>query len=194
MNIHAIRASKKQLRFQLRQQRQALSGADMILAAEKLAEQYKQHFADLGFYKIALYLQHDNELATTALIDLLFSKDCELYLPKIDGNNMTFCRYYQNHQMIHNQFGIAEPDTTEHLKPEQLDLILLPLTAFDLKGNRLGMGGGYYDRALSEVANTKTVIAGLAYDFQEVEDCPVESFDKPMQRLLTPTRIIEFNL
>ena len=94
--------------------------------------------------------------------------------------------------MADNRFGIPEPVTDETIAVKDLELILLPLTAFDLQGNRLGMGGGFYDRTLAALADKKPLLVGLAYDFQEVADCPVEDFDQPLQMILSPTRAINF--
>ena len=95
--------------------------------------------------------------------------------------------------MIDNRYGIAEPDNDEIIEAVALDAIFLPLTAFDQHGHRLGMGGGYYDRTLSEFDHDRLNLIGLAYDFQELPNCPVEAFDQSLQMILTPTRFIEIN-
>lgn len=87
------------------------------------------------------------------------------------------------------KFGILEPDpeTSRHIQPEELDLVLCPCTAFDEGGNRMGMGGGYYDRYLPRCG--KAVIAAVAFDAQKVETVPVEKTDIPMDMIITESGV-----
>lgn len=195
MNLQPVSQLKQQLRQQMREQRADLSCVELTTTEQQLVKQYQQLFACHGYQKIALYLQQDNELGTSHLIDYLFAEGCELYLPKLsrDANNqMYFCRYRQHSEMVNNRFDIPEPVVDEVCAVTDLELLLVPLTAFDMQGNRLGMGGGYYDKCLADVNADKTSVVGLAYDFQQVADCPVEDFDQPLPMVLTPSRIIDF--
>ncbi len=195
MNVHSLKSHKKQLRQELRLKRQQLT-KDLLLKSEAgLLDQYGKFTAGKTFGRIAIYLQNDNELGTGTLIEYLFQSGCELYLPKIsdDANElMQFVHYEQTTKMTNNRFGIPEPESGKVISVEQLDLIFLPLTAFDLQGNRLGMGGGFYDRTLKNISDNKPILAGLAYDFQQLSACPVEPFDQPIHYILTPSRVIEF--
>ncbi|MCP3673561.1 MAG: 5-formyltetrahydrofolate cyclo-ligase, partial [Gammaproteobacteria bacterium] len=130
------------------------------------------------------------------LIEYFFQSSVQVYLPKVyeDGSNqLQFLHYHPKSKMQNNRFGIPEPVTEDKIDLQNIDLLLMPLTAFDLSGNRIGMGGGYYDRTLSKLFNKKPLLVGIAYDFQQVERCPVESFDQPLQMILTPTRTVAFN-
>ena len=195
MNLRSVSQLKQQLRQKMREQRADLSSAELEAADQQLAKQYQQLFACHGYQKVALYLQQDNELGTRHLMNYLFAEGCELYLPKLsqDGNSqMYFCRFQQDSEMVNNRFDIPEPVADEISAVTDIELLLVPLTAFDMQGNRLGMGGGYYDKCLAEVDADKTSVVGLAYDFQQVADCPVEDFDQPLPMVLTPSRIIDF--
>ena len=86
------------------------------------------------------------------------------------------------------RFGIREPVKSCPRIAERLDLILVPGVAFDLKGGRLGRGAGYYDRLLASVAGRRCAVA---FDGQIVDNLPVESHDREMDYILTPTRWIE---
>lgn len=196
MTPETVARLKKQLRKQIRLQRQSLSPAEKAQADTALAQQYQQHLAHKGFRKIAIYLHQDGEVGTSNLIQQLFDQGCQLYLPKLyseQSSPLQFCSYQRDSKMENNCYGIPEPVDGELISINDLDLILLPLTAFDRRGHRLGMGGGYYDRALSRLSNRNTRIVGLAYDFQQQDECPVESFDQPLQMLLTPTGLLNFN-
>ena len=78
---------------------------------------------------------------------------------------------------------------------QQLDIIFTPLVAFDDSGNRLGMGGGFYDRTLAGLANkiNNTAIIGLAYDQQQVDQLPLEAWDIPLPRIITETKDYQFS-
>ncbi len=196
MNNQSASINKKQLRQQIRSLRQQLSNEQCLKAGQQLAQQFKQQFVDQDFQKIATYLQNDNELDTSVLIEHFFQSNTQVYLPKIyeDGSNqMQFLHYCPHSKLQNNRFGIPEPITDDDIELQNIDLLLMPLTVFDLSGNRIGMGGGYYDRALSKLSDKKPLLVGIAYDFQQVEECTVESFDQPLQMILTPTRTIAFN-
>ncbi len=93
-----------------------------------------------------------------------------------------------------NRFGISEPRTiATPLYANQLTLILLPLVAFDRSGNRLGMGAGYYDRALQALKHqvgTRPLLIGLAHSFQEVEKIDAQTWDVPLDAILTDLEYI----
>ena len=85
-----------------------------------------------------------------------------------------------------NQFGILEPplNVQEILPTEKLDIIFTPLVAFDKQGNRLGMGGGFYDRTLQDWRSKNFIPVGLAHQCQQIEALPVESWDIPLFDIL----------
>ncbi len=93
-----------------------------------------------------------------------------------------------------NRYGIFEPELNcSHICPvAELDFILTPLVAFDSQGNRLGMGGGYYDRTLAQIPDNavkKPVLIGIAHQCQEVDALPIASWDVPLDYIVTPERI-----
>ena len=194
MNSSELSQVKAELRHLCRVNRQALSAEQLVFAESQLALQFIEHLWSRKPLRVAVYLSHDNEIGTAQLIDDLFDADCAVYIPKLtvgSDHQMQFCRYFSDSQMADNRYGIAEPLQDDFIAINDLDLILMPLTAFDLMGNRIGMGGGYYDRALANVGDD-TYLVGLAYDFQEIERCPVDAYDKKIQMILTPTRGIAF--
>jgi len=196
MTEQTITQFKASLRRDLRKIRGELSHQEIKQADNDLAKQYIKHFAENTYQKVAIYLQHDNEIGTAELIKRLIKQHAEIYIPKIErahnNHNMEFCRYHPDQALTNNRFGIAEPSHNDFIAINDLDIIFMPLTAFDKNGNRLGMGGGYYDRSLAKLTNKTTVIVGLAYDFQLIPLCPSEPFDQSLKIVLTPTTLIDF--
>ena len=88
--------------------------------------------------------------------------------------------------LIVNKYGIPEPKKTRVIHP---DVILIPMVAFDKKLNRLGYGGGYYDRFLKKYEKNRIIKIGLAISCQEVKKLPLNSFDKKMDFVLTEKKI-----
>ncbi|MGJ8693716.1 MAG: 5-formyltetrahydrofolate cyclo-ligase [Thalassotalea sp.] len=142
--------------------------------------------------KIALYLPNDSELDTTPFIHWCWQQNIEVYLPVVhpfSPGYLLFFRYQQNTQMINNRFGIPEPklNISTLALIDELDIIFTPLVAFDHSGNRLGMGGGFYDRTLANVNCGNTAIIGLAHDCQQVPLLPIEAWDIPLPEIITPS-------
>jgi len=151
--------------------------------------------------KIALFLSQDGELGTQKCIEYLWQEtQHQVFLPVLetkDDWHMGFAEYTPQSKMANNQFGILEPNIphARHIDGEALDLVLMPLVGFDDKGNRLGMGGGYYDRTFAFKLKgnyTTPKLVGWAHSCQKTEKLPKESWDVPLDGVLTEHGIIEF--
>jgi 5-formyltetrahydrofolate cyclo-ligase len=109
------------------------------------------------------------------------------YSPVINADHtLSFIPILHNTTLRKNRYGIKEPDgsTDDARHPNDLDLILLPVVAFDKHGTRLGMGGGYYDRTLTNVTPTRLI--GVAYDFQYQSFIQPDDWDVPLSAIITP--------
>ncbi|WP_428608681.1 5-formyltetrahydrofolate cyclo-ligase [Sedimenticola sp.] len=143
---------------------------------------------------IALYLAADGELDTQPLIRRLRQLHKKLYLPVLKpgtNNSLWFAEYRDGERLIPNRFGIAEPNI-RHSKPKpawSLDLIVMPLVAFNSEGTRIGMGGGYYDRTLSyQLRHQRWIrpkLVGYAHAFQCIEELTREHWDVPLHGIIT---------
>ena len=94
---------------------------------------------------------------------------------------------------IEGPYGIEEPDParSERVDPREIDLVLCPCTAFDEQGNRLGMGGGYYDRFLPGCENA--FLAAVAFEYQRTARIPAEPWDRPMDAAVTENGTLYFD-
>lgn len=192
-------AERRALRSHYRNARRQLSPHQQHQAAAQVAARLAKQPCWQQAKRIALYLANDGELNPATLCELGWQQHKELYLPVIhpfSPTHLLFQRYQAHTPMANNRFDIAEPqwDCTQVVPTAQLDLILLPLVAFDRKGNRLGMGGGFYDRTLASLitkqgnyGNTQTI--GLAHTCQQADTLPVQSWDMPLSFIATPNAL-----
>ena len=142
---------KRLLRSQMRKNRRQLSSRQHQHAALRLTRQLNQNPNFKFSKRIALYLPNDGEVDTQLVIEQAWQEGKEVYLPVLDPIRkgfLWFVEYKANSRMKKNRFGIAEPDPkfNKRIQPQFLNFVGLPLVAFDAHGNRLGMGGGFYDR------------------------------------------------
>tara|TARA_R110001592_G_scaffold363043_1_gene679691 strand:- start:180487 stop:181065 length:579 start_codon:yes stop_codon:yes gene_type:complete len=177
--------SKAQLRKHMRQQRQALKPPAQLRAASAVSRRVNQLPGWSEATRIALYLANDGEIETSSLEAVCRSEGKLLFLPVINENNeLEFALWDSAMTLQANRFGIPEPAAdAERSSVSALDIVLLPLVAWDLHGGRLGMGGGYYDRALAGVDGP--LLVGLAHALQQVARVPGDPWDISMDFVLT---------
>ena len=139
--------------------------------------------------KIACYWPIKSELSTITLIENLIKKGYEVSLPRINliNKKLEFKVLSTNFQLFKGPFGTLElASETPEGKPE---LIFMPLLAFDKDFNRLGYGGGFYDRTIYQFKK-KIFKVGIAFDNQIMDNVPVNEFDQKLDAIVTPSRII----
>ncbi|MDQ7017013.1 MAG: 5-formyltetrahydrofolate cyclo-ligase [Gammaproteobacteria bacterium] len=180
------------LRQQMIQRRLKLTPAQQQHSALALQKQLFQSAEVINSQHIAAYWSVRGEIETAAILRHAEKLGKNLYLPLLtDDHQLHFAPYQHNSPMQANQFRIPEPVVTNEqlIKAENLDLVLVPLLAFDNKGNRLGMGGGYYDRTFEFKQNNKQgkkpLLVGLAHGFQQVETLEAEPWDVPLDFVVT---------
>lgn len=194
-----ISTRRNQLRQLIRQRRQMLTLAQQQQAAIDLVQQFARHPQLANMQHIALYLSNDGELDTAPLIQSLWQQGKSVYLPILHPHKpgfLVFQQYAANTPMTLNKFGIAEPvlDATQLKALPEIEMIGLPLVAFDALGNRMGMGGGFYDRTLATAifCQPAPLLVGLAHQCQQVDQVPVESWDIPLNLVVTPEQLMIF--
>jgi len=125
---------------------------------------------------IGAYYPFNYELNIMNILEILEKKGFIISLPKVEKNNaMNFFKWSLNDPLKINKYGIPETTSKKKVYPE---ILLVPLVAFDNKLNRLGYGGGYYDRYLKKIKKRKKIVTiGLAYSFQKVKKIPIKKHD-----------------
>lgn len=137
---------------------------------------------------VAIYNALKDEVQTEDFINVWYEKKT-IALPIVTGNEMEFHLYNAPLQIKIGQFGIKEPLNTRLVKQQDIDLMIVPGVAFDINGNRLGRGRGFYDKYLQYL---KIPVIGLCFDFQLLDTIPAEPHDKKMTAIITEKRQIYF--
>ena len=137
--------------------------------------------------QVSIFQPYNNEIDTNNLITLLFSKKISISLPCIDedSNQMIFRELKEGEELVKGKYGILEPsDKNKVIIPS---VLFIPLLAFDDNGNRLGYGGGYYDKYIEELDNNEnmSIKIGIGYSFQKINEVPNNSMDKKLNWILT---------
>ncbi len=185
------------IRQSRRHQRQQLSDD----VQHKNSQLLRQNTIRLKHYRnakrIALYLANDGEIDPVTLIEHARFLNKEIYLPILSPlkNSLYFAPFKTGSKLKLNRYNIPEPDChpSRWKTASQMDLLLIPLVAFDTQGNRMGMGGGFYDRTLAYRQHRqywkKPVLIGLAHEIQKVEQLDSQNWDIPLDYIITEKQI-----
>ncbi|MEI7311092.1 5-formyltetrahydrofolate cyclo-ligase [Pectobacterium carotovorum] len=199
-SLSSTAASRQQIRQAVRQQRRLLTSAQQSRFAQQASERVMAHPKIIRADSVAVFLSFDGELDTSPLIQQLWQQEKHVYLPVLHpfrAGYLLFLRYAPDTELVRNRLKIMEPrlDVRHVLPLPQLDVLLTPLVAFDHQGQRLGMGGGFYDRTLQyrNYTSRGPYPIGLAHDCQQVDALPVESWDIPLPEIITPSRHWQWN-
>ena len=144
--------------------------------------------------RIAVYFAVNGEISLDFVIDQALLQGKQIYLPNLDQKSLRFSPYTRQQKMRINRFKLPEPDVPddEMLAPEALDLVLAPLVVFDTERNRIGMGGGFYDRSFAfrkEPGINAPVLTGIAHELQRVERLDPEPWDVRLDMIVTDQNI-----
>ncbi len=181
--------SKSELRSTLRQHRRLLSTDEQTAARQKITRQVYTLPQWSGVRRIAIYHPADGEIGTEDIVQRCHSEGIAVYLPVLGPeSSMVFAQWASDEELLPNSFGIFEPPASaSHCALAKLDIVFLPVIGWDRSGGRLGMGAGYYDRALAGI--TGPLLVGLAHRGQEVDRIPQDSWDIPLDVIVTDAEI-----
>ena len=187
-----IEKDKKALRIEVLKKREDLLKKEKELLDKKILD--KLYESDL--YKtsknIFVYVSFRDEINTIKLIERALLDNKNIYVPKVYNRTKTMKAIFVNSldKLEKNKMGILEPkDDNLVIDRNDIDLIIVPGAVFDKSFNRIGYGGGYYDRYLEEIKYKNNKMA-LAYDFQIIDKIEAESHDIKMDYIITEERIL----
>ena len=192
-----------ELRQRLRTLRRALPPALRQQAAVAVAGRLTSWSVFATANRIAAYWARDGELSPMPLLEYAWAANQQVYLPVLTDTplqSLQFTPYRPDTPLHRNRFSIPEPDVspTRWLEPPELDLVLMPLVAFDSFGNRLGMGGGFYDRSFAfqrdpSLRSHRPYLIGLSYEFQKVATLFRQPWDVPLDATVTEAALYGFS-
>jgi len=162
--------------------------------AYALSQQIKKERSFINSQHIAAYIPMNGEISPLPIIELAWAMDKSVYLPILMpflANRLWFAPFTRDSIMRNNRFGIPEPvfHGKQLISATHLDMVLTPLVAFDTQCNRIGMGGGYYDRTFEFLRHRKhwlsPKLVGVAYEFQKTTPLRAQSWDVPLKIVVT---------
>ena len=143
------------------------------------------NFKNLGGYYPTNY-----EIDDLNTLEFFEKKNYNILLPTIKKNNqMEFFKWTKNDPLKINKYGIPEPVSSKLYYP---DILLVPLVGYDNNLNRLGYGGGFYDRYIEKIEKIKQIVKiGLAFSYQKIKSVPLNKYDKKLDFIVTEKEILK---
>ena len=184
--------TKSELRTLYKSKRKALLPEEVIEISLQILDNLK--ILDIwknSVFHVFVPIAKNHEINTFHLIDYIFTKGKTVVVPKVEGLEMLNCEISPDVNWTTGKFGVPEPLEYELIDSERIEVVFLPMLICDKKGNRVGYGGGYYDRFLEKL-NPNVIKIGLNFfsPISEIED--VEIFDIPLDYCVTGEEIVSF--
>ena len=180
--------SKSKLRSKFLNLRKKNSYKKLSLYPIKIYQFLKKNKINLK--NIGGYYPCNNEIDDLDMLNFFRNKKTNISLPIIRENNqMDFFEWKNKDPLKINKYGIAEPVLGKKIYP---DVIFVPLVAYDDDLNRLGYGGGFYDRYLEKISKIKKIFKiGLGFSYQEIKKIPINKYDKKLDLIVNEKKIIQ---
>ena len=180
--------NKSKLRSKILNFRKKNLHKKLILHPNKIFKFFKKN--KINFKNIGGYYPCNYEIDDLDLLNFLRNKKANISLPIIrDNNQMDFFEWTSENPFKINNYGIAEPISVKKIYP---DIIFVPLVAYDDHLNRLGYGGGFYDRYLERTDKIKRILKiGLGFSYQKLKKIPINKYDKKLDLIITEKKIIQ---
>jgi len=176
---------KRALRERMRAMRRALSPGEQERASQAVFERLLAFPAYRKARCVMAYAASRGELSLAPMMEHVLACGKTLALPRCDGPGVMTARQVKAlAELSAGAFGLPEPEAGSRIVcPEEIEMILVPGTAFDRAGRRLGQGGGYYDRFLMR---TDALLVGVCHEAALIESVPQEAHDRRMDAVITP--------
>ncbi len=185
-------AAKREHRSRMRAVLAAMTDEERRRASARACSRLINLEAFRGAGVVMLYMPLASEVDTTPIAIRCFETAKTVCVPKVDWKRRDMhaieVRSFDDHFMETDEHGLRTPRDGQPLPPVAIDLVVVPALAFDTTGNRLGRGGGYYDRFLSRLRRAATTV-GLAFDAQIVDELPIDERDVRVDVVVTDRRV-----
>ena len=185
--------SVKELRRSALLARRALSDHDRAIASARIASRVVRSREFSAASTLACYLPMREEVDTSRIVARAWRAKKRIFAPVVGrGGRMTFWELRPETHLQRNCYGLWEPVGSVQIAAKDLDLVITPLVAFDTSLNRIGMGGGYFDRCFAFLRHRRNwsqpKLVGLAFDCQQVEKIEPNPWDIPLYRIISDRR------
>lgn len=185
-----LQIKKDEIRKQILEKRSSLSLEGVNKKSELIIENLAPYLKNAQ--NIMIFMDMKNEVRITKLIELYPEKN--FFISKIvnsKNREMKINKYNENELVLH-KFGYYESSSDDFYDEKILDIVIVPALAFDSSKNRIGFGGGYYDTFLNKVRgkNKNTLFIGVCYDFQMIEEVPIEGHDVTLDFIINESEVL----
>ena len=130
---------------------------------------------------VGCYVSVKDELDTSEILEFCFANNISVCVPKVVENTLQFYKIKSSHDLVPAPFGLLEPNVTEMIPVQKIDMMIVPLSSYDSKNHRTGYGKGYYDSVLLNCRNR----IGVAFQEQEVDQIDIESHDITLDEIIS---------
>lgn len=181
---------KQTLRRSAKAVRMNLTAEQVDAQSKAIVENLKQAIDWAKVKSVHSYVSNDmmNEPQTESIMQMIWRRSSvKTYVPRLIGLDMDIVEVNKNTHFLPNMRGIPEPDSDDVAEPKTIDVILVPLLVFDSQLNRLGYGGGYYDRFLKQYPSSQKI--GIAFEIDKVEIVPSEEHDVVLDMIVTDKNV-----
>lgn len=180
---------KNEVRHLIKAHRQKLTDEDVKIQSRLIIDRLKKSDIYKTSENVFLYISYNREVDTYMLLSRCFMDGKKVYAPKVlSKTDMEFYCIQDEHDLVSGYMGIMEPSDSCEKANTRDGLFIMPGLAFDYDFHRIGYGGGFYDRYLSE--DNTFIKAALAFDFQLLESIPYEEHDLKPDYIVTQTQFI----
>ncbi len=187
-----MEGTKQSLRVRARLRREAFLSSELLHWNRAIADRVLCLPVYLRSKSVALYSPIGNEVDTRLICDHALGHGMRVFYPKLNGEESPLAQVESCEDLQDGPMGFREPVGTSWLTVDDHEglVLFVPGLAFDLEGNRLGRGGGWYDRVLAGLGKAVKRV-GLAYEFQIMERLPVEAWDQKVHQIVTEKRVVD---
>jgi 5-formyltetrahydrofolate cyclo-ligase len=189
--------SRSDIRRALKRQRNSLSRAEIERASRQIAQRFWKSRLLRRKRRIAVYLAMPGEVDCKWIIRGAELRKMRIFAPILFRRRLIFAPLERDSKLRRNRYGVAEPVTATNklVSGRDLDAVIVPLLGFDANANRIGMGGGYYDRSFAFRRHRgrwrHPLLIGVAYSFQKIANIPVAAWDVPLDFVITEQEQLE---
>lgn len=178
---------KKQIRAEIIAKRSELSNEQVVEKSHVIIDKVVKYLNENNYKNILIYMDMKNEVMATKLLDY----DFNIYITKSMPKSILYVTKYDKDELVLHPYGYYESSSEDYIDSSIIDAVIVPGVAFDLRGNRLGYGKGYYDRFLLKNSHVKRI--AICFDLQLVDSLPTDEYDQKMDFVITETQILSFS-